>query len=104
MTGYRERDQAPPPPLTWTQRVGIACLFVGAGIVFVYIAGRLRLIPPLIDSPVPGTAAVAIAAPLVAARRGPLSAETKRQRLIIIAVALAVLAAAIATIFVIKGA
>lgn len=76
-------------PLSWTQRAGIACLFVGAAIVFAYIAGQLHLVPQVLDSPVPGTAFVAIAAPLIAARRGPLPPGMMRQRLLIILVAVA---------------
>ena len=38
------RDSAPQQPLSWTQRAGIACLFVGAAIVIAYIAGRLGLV------------------------------------------------------------
>jgi hypothetical protein len=95
MSGYRAREEA-PPPLTWTQRAGIACLFIGAAIVFAYIAGRLGVVRQVLDSPVLGTAFVAVAAPLISMRGGPLSPETKRLRLIIVAIALAVFVAAIA--------
>jgi len=98
------RDTAPQQPLSWSQRAGIACLFVGAVIVLAYIAGRLGLVRPLVDSPVPGTAFVAIAAPLISMRRGPLSSETKRQRLLIILIAVVACAAVATLTFYFKGA
>jgi drug/metabolite transporter (DMT)-like permease len=102
MSAYR--DNAPQRPLSWTQKAGIACLLVGAAIVLAYIAGHLGIAPKVLDSPVPGTAFVAIAAPLIGMRRGPLSAETKRQRLLIIFVAVALCAVAAALTFYFKGA
>ena len=104
MTGYREHDDAPPAPLTWVQRAGVACLFLGAAIVLVYIAGRIGLVPKLLNSPVPGTAVVAVAAPLIGVRRRPLSAETKRQRLHIILAAIALCAIVAVLTFMFKGA
>jgi hypothetical protein len=102
MSDYR--DSAPQQPLSWTQRAGIACLFVGAVIVLAYIAGRLGLVRPLVDSPVLGTAFVAIAAPLISMRRGPLSSETKRQRLLIILIAVVACATVATLTFYFKGA
>ena len=109
MTGGRQDSFDPSAggggrPLTWTQRAGVACLFVGAAIVLVYIAGRIELIPQLLDSPVPGTAFVVIAAPLIAVHRGPLSPETRRQRLLIILAAVALCAIVAALTFYFKGA
>ena len=97
------RDSAQQQPLSWTQRGGIACLFVGAAIVIAYIAGRLGLVRPLVDSPVLGTAFVAIAAPLISMRRGPLSSETKRQRLLIILIAVVACATVAALVFAFGG-
>jgi hypothetical protein len=111
MSVYRDRsafdpnagdgDGIPAPP-TWMQRIGIACLFVGAAVVFAYLAGKWGISPEWFDSPIPGTMIVILAGPLMGS--GPLSAETGRRRLFIIAAALAVCAMAAATIFYFKGA
>jgi hypothetical protein len=113
MSGYREShfdpnagDQAFPQPPTWVQRIGIACLFVGAAMIFAYLGGQWGLIPKWIGSPIPATMIVVAAGPLIGAgaRRGPFTSEARRKRLIIIAVALAVCALTAAIIFIFKGA
>ena len=114
MSSYRDRssfdpnvgDDALPDPPTWVQRIGIACLFLGAAVVCAYLGGQWGLIPKWVDSPITGTIIVVMAGPLIGAgaRRGPLTPETRRRRLLIIlaAVALCVLVAALT--FYLKGA
>jgi hypothetical protein len=108
MSGYGESGFDPSGgserPLSWTQRAGVACLFIGAAIILVYIAGRLGLVPRLVGSPLPGTAFVAAATPLIAIRSGPLSPETRRQRLLIILAALALCALVAVLTFIFQGA
>ena len=114
MSGYREHSfdpntgaEALPNPLTWVQRIGIACLFVGAAVIFAFLGGRFGLIPKWIDSPIIGTLIVVAAGPLIGAgaRRAPLTPDMKRRRLTIMMLALAVAIIAAAVAFVIaKGA
>ena len=113
MSGYRQQglgpntaDDPPAGPPTVLQRSGIACLFLGALVIFAYLGGRIGLIPRWIDSPIAGTLLVVMGSPLMAAgaRRDPLTPEAKRQRMLIIAAAIAVCLLAAAAAFYFKGA
>jgi hypothetical protein len=40
--------EALPPPPTWVERIGIACLFLGTAMIFAYLGGQWGLIPKII--------------------------------------------------------
>ena len=107
MNGYRDSgDEVMPDPPTLPQRMGIACLFLGAVLIFAYLAGQWGLIPKWIGSPISATLIVVAAGPLmgIGARRDPLNSDTRRKRLIIIAAGLAVCALSAAFAIYFKGA
>ena len=116
MSGYRDRsgfdpnaggDYGPPRrPFNWVQWLGVASLFAGAAIALAFIGGRIGLYPKLLDSPTLGTAFVLISIPLINSRREPgsLTPETKRQRTIILAAALAICVLVAALVIYFKGA
>lgn len=104
MSGYREHEEALPAQSEWAQRIGIACLFVGAAVIFAYLGGAWGLIPKWIDSPMLGTIIVVMAGPLMASRRAAPSRFPGRRNLVIIAATLAVCAAAAAAVIYFKGA
>ena len=115
MAGYRQHSYDPlaggeygPPlrPFNWVQWLGAASLGVGLAIMLAYVAGKLGLLPTLLDSPTPGTAFVLISIPLINSRREavPLSPETIRRRSLIFIAALAVCAVVAALVIYFKGA
>jgi hypothetical protein len=116
MSGYRDRSGfdphagggargAPQRPYTWVQWTGIVIALIGVAIDLVYLGGRIGIIrPPLLDSPSVGIALPLIGAALLNARGGPLSPESRRQRIIIILVALAICVLVAALVIYSKGA
>jgi peptidoglycan/LPS O-acetylase OafA/YrhL len=100
-------DYGPPMrPFNWVQWTGVAFALIGVGIDLAYLGGRAGIIPKFLYEPSIGIALPFIGAALINSRRQPgtLSPETKRQRTVIILVALAVCVAVAATIFYLKGA
>ena len=93
-------------PFNWVQWTGVAIALIGVGFDLVYLGGRAGVIPKLLYEPSIGIALPFIGAALINSRRQPgtLSPETKRQRTIIIAVALAVCAVALGVTIYFKGA
>ena len=115
MSGYREHsfdpnaggDYGPPlRPFNWVQWSGVACLAIAIAIILAYFAGRLGIVPELFDSITPATAFALLSIPLTNSRRQPggFTSESKRKRMVVLAVGLMVFAAAIITILVVKGA
>ena len=100
-------DHGPPTrPFNWVQWTGVALGLIGIAIDLVYLGGRAGVIPKYLDEPGIGIALPLVGVALLSSRRQPggLSPETKRQRIIILVVALAVCVAVAATIFYLKGA
>jgi hypothetical protein len=115
MSGYRESnfdpnaggDYGPPMrPFNWVQWTGVACALIGIAIDLVYLGGRAGVIAKYLDEPGIGIALPLVGVALLNSRRQPggLSPETKRQRLLIIFVAVALCAVAAALTFYFKGA
>ena len=117
MSGYRESNFDPmassgdygPPlrPYNWVQWSGVALALIGIAIDLVYLGGRTGITPRLLDGPSIGISLPLIGAALINSRRQagtPLSAETRRQRILIIFAALAVCTITAALVVYFKGA
>jgi len=105
MSGYRQSNfdpnaaawSQPGPPLrpyNWVQWTGVAIAVIGAAGCIYYLLGKAGVVPRLLDDAMPFAVLPIIGATLVNSRRAPgrqLSPETRRKRLLIILVALAVL-------------
>lgn len=116
MSGYRESNFDPnagssdtgPPlrPFNWVQWTGVAMGIVGALVMIATVAIRLGSHPATKDDWIPlASALVIFGSVLINSRRQPggLTPETKRKRMVIIAVGLMVFGAALITILVLKG-
>jgi hypothetical protein len=116
MSGYREHgfdpnaggDYGPPlRPYNWVQWTGVAFFFLGLAAFLAYFAGRLGLIPKLLDSPVLTTSSMLVGVALINSRRELASPSpgTRRRRMLIVTVALAVSALTVILVYLdFKGA
>jgi hypothetical protein len=116
MSGYRQSGFDPsaasgdfgPPlrPYNWVQWAGVAFVLVGVTFDLAYLGGRMGLFRKLLDSPSLGVSLPLIGTALVNSRRQPgqPSAETRRRRMLIIAVAFAFCILALGAAIYFKGA
>ena len=115
MSGYREHSFDPnaggdgPPlrPFNRWQWVGVAMMVAGALAMLATVAVRVGWLHATKDDLIPmGSTLVIFGSLLVNSRRQPggLRPETKRKRMVVIAVGVMVFGAAIITILVLKGA
>ena len=118
MSGYRDRtnfdpnaawgDTGPPlRPFNWAQWTGVGFVLVGVTFDLAYLGGRIGLFTRLLDSPSLGVSLPLVGAALINSRRQPgqqLSEETKRKRMLIIAVAFAICILALGAAIYFKGA
>jgi len=111
MSGYRQSNYDPnwgweelgPParPYNAAQWFGVLLAVAGLAIFLAYAAGRLGLVPRVLDSPSPATALFLVAVVLINSRRRPatdpapeLAADRKRWMIITALVCAVVLGAA----------
>ena len=116
MAGYREHsfdpnaggDYGPPlRPFNWAQWTGVAFVVIGVTFDLAYLGGRIGIFRKLLDSPSLGVSLPLIGAALINSRRQPgqsLSPETRRQRMLVIAVAFAICILALVAAIYFKGA
>jgi hypothetical protein len=117
MSGYRDRssfdpyaggDTGPPMrPYNWVQWTGVAFVVGGAALSVFYLLGQFGVVPKILRNVLPASTMVLLGVTLINSRRQPhqqLSEETKRQRMLIIAVAFAICILAIGAALYFKGA
>ena len=116
MSSYREHsfdpnggstDSRPMRPFNWVQWIGAGLVVAGVAVIVGAFLSRLGWVAPEVhDWLTSGTAFCVLGTVLINSRRESISltSESKRRRLIIVAVALAVCALTAAIIFYFKGA
>jgi hypothetical protein len=117
MSGYRDnsgfdpsararQSGAPLRPFNALQWLGVAFMAAGALALVAYVLGRLGVVPGKVDDVLPGIMLLFCGSMLVHSRRqgGALTPATKRQRIIILAAALAICVLVAALVIYFKGA
>lgn len=97
-TGESSRPMRPFNAVQW---IGVGLVGAGIAVMLAVVAGRFGLVPTTRDSLPMGTAFCVLGTVLINTRREavPVTPETKRRRLIVIGIALAVCAIVAAAVF-----